>query len=357
MAFVTTRGVQFSLEEKPFFFAGTNNYYLSYKSRFMVDAALDSAQALGLPVIRAWGFLDIASPPGVKEGVYFHYWDAVSAAPAFNDGATGLEHLDYVIDAARQRGLRLILPLVNNWADFGGVDQYNAWYELTSHQDFFIDPRPRQAYKDCVSHVVNRTNTINGLQFKNDDTILAWELGNELRCPSNPVAFLNWAREMSAFLKANDPNHLIGVGDEGFFNRTGSPDPTYNDSYGADFEAFLGIPAIDFGAFHLYPEKWGQGSDFGGYWIRDHIDACARANKPALLEEFGIKDQAARDNVYRGWLQAIYNQGGAADLFWMLAAEQDDGTLYPDFDGFTLHRDSVPQAILTHIASMRARNG
>ncbi len=147
------------------------------------------------------------------------------------------------------------------------------------------------------------------------------------------------------------------MGDEGFFNRAGSPDWTYNGSQGSDFEAFLGIPAIDFGSFHLYPETWGKGSDFGDYWIKDHIDASARANKPALLEEYGLKDQATRDNVYRGWLEAIYNQGGAADLFWMLAAEQDDGTLYPDFDGFTLYGNTVPQAILTHAASMRARNG
>ncbi len=58
MGFVKDRGVEFTLEEKPFYFAGINNYYLTYKSRFMVDAALDSAQALGLPVIRTWGFLD-----------------------------------------------------------------------------------------------------------------------------------------------------------------------------------------------------------------------------------------------------------------------------------------------------------
>lgn len=351
MAFVQSRGTQFTLEDRPFYFTGTNNYYLPYKSNFMVDAVLDAAQALGLKVIRTWGFLD-----SNKEGVYFHYWDPLSGAPGFNDGPTGLEHLDYVIHAARQRGLKLIMPLVNNLQDFGGVDQYAAWYGLSSHQDFFVDPRPRQAYKDWISHLVNRSNVWNGVQYKDDDTILAWELGNELRCPGNAAALLAWVGEMSAFLRENDPNHLIGVGDEGFLRRAGSPDWTYDGSQGSDFEAFLAIPNVDFGAFHLYPETWGKASDFGDYWIKDHIDCCARANKPALLEEYGLQDRSARDAVYQRWLDEMYQQDGAADLFWMLAAAQDDGTLYPDFDGFTLDPNAIPGAITSHAAQMRNKN-
>ena len=365
MAFVQALGTQFRLENQAFYFSGANNYYLGYKSNFMVDAVLDAAQFLGLKVIRTWGFLDMGSidgtmpsiqPPGPKEGVYFHYWDPPSAAPLYNDGPTGLERLDYVIDAARQRGLKLVIPLVNNWRDFGGVDQYATWYGLNSHQDFFIDPQPRQAYKNWVSHLLNRTNIHNGRQFKSDDTIMAWELGNELRCQGNTAALVNWVREMSAFIKENDPNHLVGVGDEGFLRRSGSPDWTYDGSQGPDFEAFLDLPDIDFGTFHLYPETWGKGADFGDYWIRDHFDSCARAGKPALLEEFGIMDTGVRDGVYQGWLDAIYDQGGAGDLFWMLAAEQDDGTLYPDFDNFTLYRNSVPEAIVAHAARMTAKN-
>ena len=145
MAFVQARSTQFTLSDQPFYVAGTNNYYLPYKSNLMVNAVLDAAQGLGLKVIRTWGFLDIGSldgsvlsikPPGPKEGVYFHYWDPQTAQPAFNDGPAGLEHLDYVVYAAAQRGLRLILPLVNNWQDFGGMDQYVTWYGLNSHQDF-----------------------------------------------------------------------------------------------------------------------------------------------------------------------------------------------------------------------------
>src|SRR5690242_15408759 len=94
MAFVRTLGTQFRLDDRAFYFAGANNYYLAYKSNFMVDALLDSALALGLNVIRTWGFLDMGSldgsvpsiqAPGPKEGIYFHYWDPVAGAPAYND--------------------------------------------------------------------------------------------------------------------------------------------------------------------------------------------------------------------------------------------------------------------------------
>ena len=357
MPIIQARGTQFTNGDEAYSFAGANTYYLIYKSKFMVDAALDAAQAIGLRVIRTWAFLDIASldgsvPPGPKEGVYFQYWDPQLAAPAYNDGPTGLERLDYAIYAAGQRGLKMILPLVNNWKDFGGIDQYAAWFGLASHNDFFSHPNARQAYRNWVSHLLNRVNTYSNVAYRDDETILAWELTNEARCNGDPATLLNWVAEMSAHVKQVDPNHLVTVGDEGFFRRDGSPDWVYDGSQGADFEAFLAVPTIDFGSFHLYPDTWGKAADFGSYWIDDHLAAGSRAGKPVVLAEYGSKDQSTRNDVYQGWLDQILNQGGAGDLFWMLADQQDDGTPYPDFDGFTLYSSTIPPSIRTHAAQM-----
>src|SRR5262245_55701994 len=46
--------------------AGTNNYYLMYKSRTMVDAVLTTASASGFNVVRTWGFLDIGNQDGTN---------------------------------------------------------------------------------------------------------------------------------------------------------------------------------------------------------------------------------------------------------------------------------------------------
>ena len=35
--------------------------------------------------------------------------------------------MDYVIQQASQRGIRLVLVLANYWAMYGGIDQYNIW--------------------------------------------------------------------------------------------------------------------------------------------------------------------------------------------------------------------------------------
>jgi mannan endo-1,4-beta-mannosidase len=249
----------------------------------------------------------------------------------------------------------VILPLVNNWQEYGGIDQYVAWFSLTSHNSFFTDPRARQAYKNWAAHLLNRTNTYSGLRYADDPTIMAWELANEPRCAGDWASLLNWVVEMSDFIKQIDPNHLVAVGDEGFFKRSLTSDWTYDGSQGVDFEAFLGVPTIDFGTFHLYPDTYGMGTNFGSYWIDDHLAAGARAGKPVILTEYGLKDPATREGFYETWLNKIYAQGGAGDLIWMLAGAQDDGTLYPDFDQYTLYSASAPAIIRTHAAQMAAR--
>ncbi len=40
---------------------------------------------------------------------------------------------------------------------------------------------PRR-YKAYLTHIIQRTNSINGLHYADDSTILAWELLNEPRC-------------------------------------------------------------------------------------------------------------------------------------------------------------------------------
>jgi mannan endo-1,4-beta-mannosidase len=127
--FVTRAGANLRLDGKTFRFAGSNNYYLMYKSRLAVDDVFADARAAGFNVIRTWGFLDIGnqdgsnSVRGIQEGIYFQYWDPAQGRPVYNDGPTGLEKLDYVLHSARQHGIKLVIPLTNNWNDFGGIDQ------------------------------------------------------------------------------------------------------------------------------------------------------------------------------------------------------------------------------------------
>ena len=374
--FAGVSGTHFTLNDLPFYLTGANNYYLIYKSEFMINSVLDMALAMGLKVVRTWAFLDRGSldgsvpdvdPPGAKEGVYFQYWDPARGAPAFNDGPNGLLRLDYVVHAAGQRGLKLILPLVNNWQPFGGIDQYVTWYGLNSHHEFYTHPKTRDAYKNWALHLLNRRNVYTGVLYKDDPTIMAWEMANEPRCQGtierlnspgcSPAILTGWVQEMSAFLKQNDSKHLVTVGDEGFFRRSGGSDWLRNGSQGVDFDAFLRTASIDFGTLHLYPDNWGKDVDWATQWIEEHIAAGVEADKPVLIEEYGWMEQTTRDGVFRTWLNAVERHGGAADLIWILAARQDDGSLYPDYDHYTIYGPADAPAVTAHAAVMEGKSG
>ena len=90
-------------------------------------------------------------------------------------------------------------------------------------------------------------------------------------------------------------------------------------------------------SFHLYPDSWGTTADWGTDWIKSHFASARRIGKPAMLGEFGFKDKSVRNPVYKTWLDAAFRSGGTGALYWILSGKQDDGTLYPDYDGFTVY--------------------
>jgi mannan endo-1,4-beta-mannosidase len=350
--FVTRQGKDLRLDNKPFRFAGSNNYYLMYKSRLMVDDVFARAQAAGFNVLRTELFIDIGNQDGSNslrgkaDGVYFQYWGGT--APAYNDGPDGLQHIDYVLASARAHSIKLVIPLTNNWNDFGGMDQYVRWANGSFHDDFYTNPTIRGWYQDWISHVLNRVNTITGIAYKDDPTIMAWELGNEPRCLSagaypqspncTPATLVSWADQISRHIKSVDSHHLVGMGDEGFFcDDPSSSDWTANCSQGDDNLAFARLPAMDLMSLHLYPEGWGKDLNWSYDYIRRHIREADRIGKPVLLGEFGWLDKSTRNTVFKAWTDIMDQAGGDGWLYWMLAGIQDDNTLYPDFDGYTVY--------------------
>jgi mannan endo-1,4-beta-mannosidase len=375
--FVEAKGNRLTLAGKSYEFAGTNNYYLGYKSPAMVDAVLDDAAAAGFDVIRTWGFQDYQNPDGSGsvhqnfEGVWYQAWDDTAGAPVVNEGADGLERLDYVIAAAAERGIRLIIPFTNNWNAFGGMDQYVRWAGLDEHADFYTDPTIRGWFKDWTATLLNRTNSLTGVAYKDDPTIMAWELANEPRCTSAGVypdgecdteTITTWADEMSRHVKSIDDNHLLAVGDEGFFCRP-EDQWTLTATYGAsgygpgfgedcadgvDTVALASLEHIDMMSMHLYPDHWKTTTQWGTGWITEHAEEAARIGKPVYLGEFGIVDKVTRMPVYDDWLRTIRHSGVDGALYWILSSEQDDGTLYADYDGFTVY---CPSPVCTLISA------
>lgn len=352
--FITVRDGRFDHHGSPFKIVGANNYYLAFASARMRGAVIAAAKQMGLNVLRAPAFLDCESahpgtiPEGAWRGVYFQYWNLATNRPEVNTGENGVQRLDHLIANAEQAGIRLILPLVNHWPDFGGMDRYVAWFKRGSRDQFYRDPGIRAAYRSYVSQILTRENTVTGRAYKDEPAIFAWELANEPRCDTRDGAavLLNWVREMSGWIKLNDPNHLLGVGDEGYFTR-----------HGVDCNALLQVPEIDFGTFHMYPQAWKQRDpvSFGLRWIGQHLAAGKAAGKPMLLEEYGMTSTSERNRVYSAWLRSILLQEGAGDLAWMIASTDDEtGSLYRDYDGFTFYCDADAPSICEHALQMAA---
>lgn len=368
--FVTRSGSDLYLQGKPFRFAGSNNYYPIYKSPLMVTALLDKAVASDFQVMRVWSTVVIGnqdgsnSVDGAKEGVYMHYWDG--AAPAFNDGPDGLQRLDFVVAEAAKRGIKLILPLVNNWNEFGGMNQYVRWRGGQYHDEFYTDATIKTWYKAWIAHLLNRKNSITGRRYKDDPTIMMWELANEPRCggsggangyPRSPNCTTStltaWAAEMSRYIKSIDRNHLVSVGDEGFLCLPNGTDWTDNCNEGVDSYAFAALPHIDAMSLHLYPDAhWGKTPEWGTTWILDHVAKAKKLRKAVYLGEFGTQNKAIRNPVYFEWTRALFFSGANGGLYWILSDVQDNGTPYPDYDQFTVY---CPSPVCTTLGNFSAR--
>ncbi len=343
--FVSTKTNYFMLDGKPFYFAGTNNYYLAYSSNAMIDDVLNDAKAMDLKVVRCWGFIDGES-----------HNDKVMQPSLGKYDESGFERLDYAVNKASKLGIKLVLPLVNYWDDFGGMSQYVSWAGASKKNDFYTNSACKTAYKNYVNYILNRTNKYSNIKYKDDPAIMTWELGNEPRCDSDTTGdtLVKWADEMSTYIKSIDSNHLVAVGDEGFFNR-GGEDYCYNGGSGVDADKLIRLKNIDYGTFHLYPDGWGKDVTWTKQYINDHIDLGKTVGKPVVLEEYGVYSNA--DSVYKTWGDLMYKssnvgEGGAGIMFWILTGIQDNGELYADYDGFRVTYPSTTADVITANAKL-----
>ncbi|KAK8465337.1 hypothetical protein PHAVU_009G059700 [Phaseolus vulgaris] len=374
-AFVKTRGVQLILNGSPYYANGFNAYWLMYiasdpSQRNKVSSAFQQASNHGLNIARTWAFSDGGynplqySPGSYNEQVF--------------------QGLDFAIAEARKYGMKLVLSLVNNYENMGGKKQYVEWarsqgQSISSEDDFFTNPVAKGFYKNHIKAVLTRRNSITGIAYKDDPTIMAWELMNEIRCPSDQSGktVQAWISEMASYLKSIDGNHLLEAGLEGFYGQS-KPQSNPNFNVGTDFIANNQIPGIDFATVHSYPDQWLSSSgyeeqiSFLGRWVDEHIqDAQNTLHKPVLFAEFGIStksfggNSSPRDRLFNTVYSAIYSSassGGAAvgGLFWQLLAQGMDYFR----DGYEVVLDESPSTAsliaqesqkLNHIRKMYVR--
>ena len=199
-----------------------------YKSRLMVDDVFADAQAAGLHRPAHLGLARHRHRDAIRQqnGVYFQSWDGDRAPGVQRRPRRPASAWTTCSTAARQAGIKLVIPFTNNWSDFGGMDQYVRWRGGRTTTTSTPTPVIRGWYKDWISHVLNRVNTLTGVAYKDDPTVMTWELGNEPRCSGSgrlPRVGALHHRDHHRLGRRDDPphqavdrNHLASVGDEGF---------------------------------------------------------------------------------------------------------------------------------------------
>ncbi|CEQ42519.1 SPOSA6832_04338 [Sporobolomyces salmonicolor] len=233
---------------------------------------------------------------------------------------------DYVIYAAREYGLRIILTLTDNYNYYtGGKYDYINFRHASSASngiEFFTNRAVQNAYGTYIGEFMQRVNTYTGVTYANDPTILAWfvmrifpsfnlvfhrETGNELGGYINAEAWppVQWTTQIIRFITEYDTNHLIldgslplsflpgrdltlsdhtGVGSNGIYNYTTKAEPAGLTNRGVDIvsdhayprnvallNAEIPIATKNLKAFLLGEMDWTV--DFGGDTLSDYIAA------------------------------------------------------------------------------------
>ena len=306
--FIRVSGHRFEVEGKPYHFIGANYWYgglLGNDSlgRQRLLKELDFLASKGVTNLRVMAG---AEGNGPINGVLRVEPPLQTAAGIFNESV--LYGMDFLLSEMGKRGMKAVLFLSNNWEWSGGFLQYLnwnnliadsvlarklTWDEMRNYVSKFYDCKPCvDQYTNQVLLLVNRRNSISGVAYTQDPTIMSWELANEPRPmrPASISAYKKWIQEMAALVKRSDKNHLLTIGSEG-------------DIGSESMEVFAEVhkyPDIDYATIHIWPKNWGWfkdtsiAKDFSTViknttdFIERHADLLNSVNKPLVIEEFGL---------------------------------------------------------------------
>lgn len=113
------------------------------------------------------------------------------------------QDLDNGLRIANLYKIKLIVPFIDNYEFWGGIQSFSSLYGRQT-ADFYSNPVVINGFKRLISLILNRNNTLTGILYKDDPSIMAWETGNEIS-PTNS----SWTLDIAAHIKLIDTNHLV----------------------------------------------------------------------------------------------------------------------------------------------------
>jgi len=325
----------------PFRFASFNAPDLVGRSDKGQDGFLDpyeqedlfiSAKQMGARVVRTYTLRvktsgDVSSGVGSTKGIQ----------GIRSYGETQFVHLDRTLQYANRHGIRVIIPLIDNWEFFGGVAAYAA-FRGQPRDAFFTNPTLISDFKNVITDILNRVNTLTGVRYRDDPAILAWQLGNELCIGDlNNWSASNyrqtppsaWASEMANHIRSIDKNHLIM---DGYWSNTAN--------VGGNWDAGLrAIRYMDILNVHFYGGESASAADNEYSKRMPTIETNAvAAGKAVIIDEFGI----ARRSILQAVENVITTVGNriAGVLLWSIRSQSVNGgaIVHDEYAGFQCYQ-------------------
>jgi hypothetical protein len=304
------------LNGQPFRFAGANIYWLAlddstnYPSQFRVNDVFDAVKEMGLTVIRSHS---LGASTGCSNCIE-------PSLGVFNESA--LAHVDYAIKAARDHGIRLIIPFTDNWHySEGGKHTFTDWRHISDETQFYFNSQVISDFEAHIRTLLNHVNTYTGVAYKNDPTIMAWETGNELDPP------ITWTQRISTYIKSIDSNHLVLDGRSGVDPRAAS------------------LTSVDIVSDHYYPKSIVE--------LNQDANAAKAAGKAFIVGEFDWNDANGGDTL-SSFLSAIEaNAAVAGDAFWELWSHADEYGYVSNEIQYTLHYPGDSAAMRRSVQQLR----
>jgi len=346
--FVMVNGKHFEIGSKPYYFVGANLWYganlgalieIGNQQRLLDE--LDLLSSLGVNNLRILG---------ASEGSI--YTNTVNPAIQPKMGQYNknlLKGLDFLLSEMNKRDMYAVIYLNNFWIWSGGMARYVTWAEekplpnpwfddygwgnfMNLSASMYSNPKANDAYKKYIELLINRENTYTGIIYKNDPTIMSWQLANEPRPGAgeernkNSEVFSQWIKQTALYIKSLDSNHLVSIGSEGIVGTMGSAEL---------YEEVHKYTDVDYLTFHLWVYNWNWFDPLKPQetypiaenkaldYIEKHIELAEQIGKPIVFEEFGIpRDKHSytresttlwRDRYFDFVYDQIYqnaNQGG-----------------------------------------------
>ncbi|KPV76197.1 glycoside hydrolase family 5 protein [Rhodotorula graminis WP1] len=305
--FVKRSGNKLTLDGDTYRIVGPNIYWLgldenvnwqvSYPSKQRVREAMAITVAMGGNTIRSHTL-------GVSTGHSKTLWPN-----AWSTNKAAFDPIDYAIFAARNYGLRLIIPLTDNYAYYhGGKYDFIGWAgaDTNDASQFYYNDDVISLFKGYISVLLNHVNAYTGVALKDDPTIMAWETGNELGgyMLGGGAPPASWTKDIASYIKKLAPNHLVADGTDGLTDYGGSLATTG-----------MKVSNVDLVTDHFYPAlQW--------LLVKDKNWMNSYQSKVFFVGEndwTGLKGGDDLDTFY----STIENMDGSGSMMWSIFGHDD----------------------------------